>query len=122
MAWISQRHGRSRGQANRDKESGDAGASPNERQLLLVHEVPAAILLPASFVALAAERLFLAVADRFDAAGIDSRSSQSSLHGASALVSQTQVVLGGPTLVAVSFDRDVDVRMLAQELSIGLHR
>src|ERR1700758_5198402 len=81
-----------------------------------------AILLPASFVAFGAERFFLAVADRLDAAGADAERGQGALDGARTLIAQRQVVLGGTALVAVSFNREVHVRMLREELRVGLDR
>src|SRR5579864_6066093 len=48
--------------------------------LPLINEVPAAVLLPASFVAFGAERFFFAVADRLDAAGIYSARRECILH------------------------------------------
>ena len=56
------------------------------RSLLLIHQVTAAVLLPAGFVAFSAERLFFAIADRLDAAGVDAGCSQSVLHGTGALI------------------------------------
>src|SRR5579862_4427792 len=92
------------------------------QSLLLVDEMAAAILLPTSFVAFGAERFFFAVADRLDAAGADAKRGQSGLNRARALIAQRQVVLGGTALVAVSFNREIHVRMLSEELRIGLYR
>src|SRR5580765_2297747 len=83
--------------------------------------MPATILLPASFIAFSAERLLLAVANRLDAAGIHSGRSQGILHRAGALVTQGQVVVGRSTLVAVTLDCDVDIRVLTEELRIRLN-
>src|SRR5579863_3719469 len=90
--------------------------------LFLVDEMAAAVLLPASFVAFGAERFFLAVTDRLDAAGADSESRQSSLDGARTLIAQRQVVLGRAALVAVSLNRKIHVGMMREELRISLHR
>jgi hypothetical protein len=95
-----------------------AGASPH--QLFLINEVTTTILLPASFVALCAEGLFLAVADRLDPAGAHSSSGQRALDCACALVAERQVVLGGSALVAMSFNRKTHILVLAEELSICL--
>src|ERR1700747_2179609 len=84
--------------------------------------MPAAILLPASFVAFRAERLLFAVADGLDTACNDSQCTQSSLHRAGTLVAQGQVELGRSALVAVSFDRYIDIRVLTEELRVGLQR
>lgn len=102
-------------------KSGDAFGVPHNR-LLCVDEMPTAVLLPASFVALAAEGLLFAVADRLHAAGIDTGCSQRILHGAGTLVTQSQVVVGRSALVTVSFNREVHVRMLIEELRVGLYR
>ena len=90
--------------------------------LLLVNEMATAVLLPASFVAFCAEGFFLAVADGLDPAGADAGRRQGALDSAGALVAQGQVIVGGPSFVAVSFDRETHIGMLAEELRVGLHR
>src|ERR1017187_3255946 len=90
------------------QETGDACGVPRQ-SLLLINEMAAAVLLPASFVAFCAEGLFLAVADGFDPAGADAARRQCSLHRTGALV-------------AVSFNRDVYIGMLIEELHVGLQR
>ncbi len=102
-------------------KTGDAIDVPRI-SLLLIDEMPTAILLPASFVAFAAERFLFPVADRLDAAGINARSSQSVLDCAGALVAQGQVVICRSTLVAMPLNREVHVRMLIEELRVGLNR
>ena len=67
-----------------------AGNAP----LLLIDEVAAAVLLPTGFVGFHAERLFLAVADRLDAVGVNSSSNQCVLHGGGTGIAKGQVVLG----------------------------
>src|ERR1035441_7888847 len=89
---------------------------------LLIDEMPTAVLLPASFVAFGAEGLFLAVADGLDPAGVHARRGQRVLHRAGALVAQSQVVLGRATLVAVSFNREIHIAVLTQELRVRLDR
>ena len=67
----------------REFREGRSGAPPLtgvSGQLLLVNEVPAAILLPAGFVFLHAERLFFAEADGLDTAGRDSGGHQRVFH------------------------------------------
>src|ERR1019366_2068649 len=59
-----------------------------------VHEVPAAVLLPATFVRLGAERLLFAVADGFDAIAADSSLDERVLHRVRAAGAQGQVVFG----------------------------
>jgi hypothetical protein len=103
------------------KNEGRPSGAPNDL-LLLIDEVPTAVLLPASFVALIAERFFLAVADRLDAAGADSCSDQCFFHSTGALVAERDVVFGRAALVAVALDGDVDIGVLAEELRVRLHR
>src|SRR5579864_1953647 len=81
----------------------------------------AAVLLPAAFVGLGAERFFLTVADGLDAAGTDSGGDQGTLHRIGAAIAQSQVVLGRSALVAVALNREVDIGMLPQELGITLN-
>src|SRR5271167_419080 len=81
-----------------------------------------AIALPAGLVGFGAERLLLAVADRLNVAGADAALGQGALHGTRSTVTQSQVVLGRPALVAVSLDREADVGMLLEESDIGLQR
>src|ERR1017187_9856819 len=101
------------------QETGDACGVPRQ-SLLLINEMAAAVLLPASFVAFCAEGLFLAVADGFDPAGADAARRQCSLHRTGALVAQSQVIVSRSALVAVSFNRDVYIGMLIEELHVGL--
>src|SRR5579864_1564970 len=84
--------------------------------------MPAAVLLPAGLVRLGAERLFLAVADGLDPAGVHAGPNQRVLYRVRAPVSQSQVVLGGAAFVAMPLNRELDVRMLVQELRVALHR
>src|SRR5580704_10072504 len=90
--------------------------------LVLVHEMAAAVLLPAAFVRLCAERLFFAVAVRFDAVATDSRLNKRVLHSVGAAGSEGQIVLGGAAFIAVTFDGDVNSCVLLEELRIGLDR
>src|SRR5579872_7141113 len=105
----------------RELRRGMPPASP-ANSLLLINKVTTAILLPASLIALCAERFLLAVADRLNPARIDSQGSQRVLHRAGTLVAQCQVVIGRSAFVAVSLDREVDIRVLTQELRIRLKR
>src|SRR5580698_8193533 len=93
-----------------------------DQTLPLVDEVPAAVLLPARFVALGTERLFFSVADRLDAAGTDSRRNQCVLHRSGSFVAQGQVIFRGSALVAVPLHRETDGRVLVEELHIAQHR
>ena len=83
--------------------------------------MPPAILLPARFIGLSAERFFLAVADRLDAADWDSSAGQRRFHGHCALVTQSEVVLRGPAFVAVTFNREIHVGVLTEERCVSLN-
>jgi len=99
------------------------GARPSTcRCLFFIHEVSAAVLLPATFVRLGAERFLLAVADGLDAIAANSSLDKRVLDRVRAASAQGQVIFGRAALVAVSLDRDVDVGMLLQELGIALQR
>src|SRR5262249_31494430 len=86
----------------------------------LGNEMPTAVLLPAVFGVIGAERLFLTVADGLDCVGTDSALDQSSLDRIGAVVAQANVVLGGTALVSGSLNRVVDAGMLLQEVDIAL--
>jgi hypothetical protein len=74
------------------------------------------ILLPAILVVVSANRLILAVRDRVDAVGADSQIDQETLGGGGASITQTEVVLFAPTLVALAFNRELDIRVPLQEV------
>src|SRR5208337_271838 len=74
------------------------------------------------FVGLGAERLFLAIADGLDPTASNSSLDERVLNCVRTIGAQGQVIFGRAALVAVSFDRDVDVGMLLQELCIALQR
>src|SRR6266478_10233462 len=86
--------------------------------LFFVHEVPAAVLLPATFVRLGAERFLLAVADGLDAIAAHSSLDERILYRVRAIGAEGEVIFGGAALVAVSLDGDVNVGVLLQELRI----
>jgi hypothetical protein len=69
-------------------------AGNHTRSLPLVHEVAAAVLLPARFVALGAERFLLAIADGANAVGVDAQLHQRLLGRVGTIVAQRQVVFG----------------------------
>src|SRR5579863_2439123 len=100
--------------------AGPSPCGPPIRSLRLIDEVGPPVLLPTGFRAFRAERLFLAVADRTDAVGWYSHRHQRLFGGVCAIVAQRQVVLGGTAFVAVPFDGETNVRVLLQELRIGL--
>src|SRR5258706_2952598 len=85
--------------------------------LLGADEVAAAILLPAGFVALVAEGLFFAEADGADAIGGEAEGDEILLDGAGAAIAEREVVFGGTALVAMAFDGDAELRVIAQEVS-----
>src|SRR5579862_5411617 len=82
----------------------------------------AAILLPATLVRLGAERLFLAHRHGLDSISGDSGLNQRILDRVGATGAERKVVFSRPAFVAVSFNRDVDVRMLLQESGISTQR
>src|ERR1700736_5831466 len=84
--------------------------------LLGADEMPAPILLPAAFVALRAEWLFFAEADRGQAVGGDAQGDEILLHGSGVAVSECQVVFRRAALVAVPFDGHAKLRIVAQEV------
>src|SRR5215510_12932800 len=97
--------------------------SPPESLLLLrVREMTAAILLPAAFIRLATERFFLTVADGLYPARRQPCLNERILDSIGTTVAESEVVLGRTTLVAMTFQRELDVRVLAQELRIALDR
>src|SRR5216683_811112 len=86
------------------------------KRLLGHDKVAAAVLLPAGFVALHAEGLFFAVADSADAVGADAQRNHVLLDGSGATVAERKVVFSGTALIAVAFDDDLDLRMIAQKI------
>src|SRR5215469_11537864 len=85
-------------------------------------KVPASILLPAGFVRFGAERLFLAKANCLDAVGADAGGNQGVLHRTGAAVAERKVVFRRPALVAVTLNRECDIRVLLQERHVRLNR
>src|SRR5712691_2159754 len=81
----------------------------------------AAVLLPASLVALHAEGLFLAEADDRDAVGGNAQGNDVLLYSVGAAVTETQVVFRGATLVAVAFDGHFEPRIVFEEIG-GLRK
>src|SRR4029077_12564061 len=94
---------------------GAACCAPTRSRLLGADEVASAILLPAGFVALAAEGLFFAEADGADAVGGDAQGDEILLGGAGAAIAESEVVFGGAALVAVAFDGHANAGIIAQE-------
>ena len=86
------------------------------------HEVAAAVLLPAGFVRLGAERRFLALADDRDAIGGDAKAHQVVLDGVGAALAKAEVVFGGAALVAVAFDADARAGPALQLVGVGRQR
>src|SRR5258708_39217624 len=80
--------------------------------LFFVHEVTAAVLLPATFVRLGAERFLFAVADGLDTIAANSSLNERVLHRVRAAGAEGQVIFGRAALVAVSLDRDMNVGVL----------
>src|SRR5690348_6494438 len=80
------------------------------------------VLLPATFVGLRTERFLFSVTDRLDAVSADASLDQRVLHRIRPVGTQRQVVLGRSALVAMALNRDADIRVLLQELRVGLQR
>src|SRR5258706_6823141 len=85
--------------------------------LLGADEVAAAILLPAGFVALVGEGLCFVIADGADAIGGEAQGDEILLDGAGAAIAEREAVLRGAALVAVAFDGDAELPVIAQEVS-----
>ena len=77
----------------------------------------AAVLLPALFVVVGAERLLFAVAHGHHAVGRDAKRYEELLRGLGTAIAERQVVFGGTTLVAMAFNRDFDLRIGTQKLT-----
>ena len=71
--------------------------------------------MPALFGGGAAERTFLAVADRLQAVGRDAQRNQELLGSGGPAVTQSKVVFGGAALIAMSLDYDLQLRIRTQE-------
>ena len=69
----------------------------------------AAILLPAPFGRLDALRRLLAVADNLDRGGWDAVLAQHVFGAMGAAVAEGEIVLGGPALIAVAFNDELEV-------------
>src|SRR5205823_7677883 len=67
-------------------------------------EMTAAVLLPAGFTVLLAERLLLAEADSGHAVGWNAKRNEILLNGGGPAVAEAQVVFSGSAFVAVAFD------------------
>src|SRR5208282_2179536 len=89
---------------NLSKQGGARCPSLHFRSLFFVHEVSAAVLLPAAFVRLGAERFLFAVAEGLDAIAGHSSLDDRILHRVRAIGAQGQVIFGRAALVAVSLD------------------
>src|SRR5208282_4317390 len=104
------------------KRGGRDARPSTDSGLLSVNEVSTAVLLPATFVRLGAERFLFAHGHGLDAIAAHSSLDERILHRAGAIGAEGEVIFGRAALVAVSFDGDADVGMLLQELGIGLQR
>src|SRR5437660_1665608 len=106
--------------SRRQDAAGPPAGSQRSKLLFLIDEVGAAVLLPARFRRFGTNRLLLAEADGADAIRSHAGLGQRVLDGLRAVVTESDVVLGGAALVAVSLDREFDVGMLREPLRIGL--
>src|SRR5450432_3647540 len=76
----------------------------------------AAILLVAIIRRLHTERLLLTKADGIQAVSRDAEGDEVLLGGTGAAIAQSQVVFGGAALVAMTFDGDFNLRIVAKEI------
>src|ERR1035438_6781098 len=98
----------------------DGTGLPGAYQILLPGgEVRAAVLLPARLVVIGTLGTFLAVADGLQLVARYAQLHQEFLGGSGAPVAESQVVLGGTTLVAMALDGDGDIRNAGED---GLER
>src|SRR3989442_895660 len=96
-----------------------SGAAARAARLLRLREqVRAAVLGPARLVRLRALRLFLAVGDDRDAAGLDAVSDEVVLGGLRAALAEREVVLHGAALVAVALDQHEVPRVRLQPIDV----
>src|SRR5208283_3628176 len=76
----------------------------------------AAVLLVTGFVGRGAEGLFLAVADGGEAVGRNAQADEILFDGGSAAITESEVVFGGAAFVAMAFDGDANLRVVAEEI------
>ena len=76
----------------------------------------AAVLLPAGLVGFHAEGLFLAIADRGEAVGRNAQADEILLDGVGAAIAESQVVFRRAAFVAMAFDGDAELRIVAEEV------
>jgi hypothetical protein len=79
-------------------------------------EMAAAILLPASFVALHAEGLLLAEANGGKAIRGDAEGNEILFHGIGAAITEAQVVFRRAALIAVAFNGHFEARIIFQKI------
>src|ERR1700682_2736918 len=83
--------------------------------LIGANKMAAAVFLVAVLVRFHTERLLFAVADGAEAICGDTQGNKILFHGAGTAIAKTEVVFGGTTLVAVAFDGDFQLWIVAQE-------
>src|SRR5258706_14631226 len=88
-----------------------------QKRLLCHYQVATTVLLPAGFVALRAEGLFLAVADGADWIGADAQRHHVLFDGGGTAIAEREIVFGGAALVAMAFDDDLHLRIAAEKVS-----
>src|SRR6266404_2363626 len=81
------------------------------------NEMAAAVLLPAGFVGLHAEGLFLAEADGIEISGRNAEVDKVLLDGVGAAIAKGEIVFSGAAFVAVAFDGDVGEWVALEECS-----
>src|SRR4249919_2372466 len=86
------------------------------------HKVAATVLLPAGLVLVAAERLFLPLADHGEPARRHTQADQVVLHRGCATVAEAEIVFGAAARVAVTFERHLDAGPLLHPVRVLLQR
>ena len=81
-------------------------------------KVGAAVLLPALLVVLGAERPLLAPARGFHSFGGNAERNQKVFCGFGAPLAEAEIVFRRASLIAMSFERNMDLRIRAQKLCI----
>ena len=89
-------------------------------RLLPIHEMAATVLLPTGFVVFGTERPLFAVADGIDPVCGYAGGDQPLFHSVRTLVAQGNVVFDRASFVTMTFNREIDGRMLREERGIGL--
>ena len=83
-------------------------------------EVVSSVFLPAAFRAFSADRLFLSIADERNAGRGNAEVGQILLCACCATLAKRLIVFDGPSLIAIAFDLDFDLRVCLQPVCVRL--